>query len=77
MKASNRFVGRFLLPVVLVVPTVILITPPAFAQDQDEEGAGVLEEVVITGSRIRQDPLEKRLPVLTLTEQDFPIPSGI
>jgi len=71
MKASNRIIGRFLLPVVLIVPTLILITPTAFAQDQDEEGAGVLEEVVITGSRIRQDPLEKRLPVLTLTEQDY------
>jgi iron complex outermembrane receptor protein len=31
----------------------------------------VLEEVVVTGSRIRQDPLEERLPVLTLATEDI------
>jgi len=30
-----------------------------------------LEEVVVTGSRIRQDPLEERLPVLTLATEDI------
>jgi iron complex outermembrane receptor protein len=29
------------------------------------------EEVVVTGSRIRQDPLAERLPVLTLSQQDI------
>lgn len=30
-----------------------------------------LEEVVVTGSRIRQDPLDERLPVLTLGTDDY------
>ena len=40
------------------------------AQDAAEE-EGILEEVIITGSRIRQDPLDQRLPVLTLTQEDY------
>ena len=40
------------------VVSAVLAVPPAFAQ----EGAA-LEEVVVTGSRIRQNPLEERLPV--------------
>jgi iron complex outermembrane receptor protein len=40
------------------------------AQEADEE-EGMLEEVVITGSRIRQSALDQRLPVLTLTEEDY------
>lgn len=39
------------------------------AQDADEDA--VLEEVIITGSRIRQDPLEQRLPVLSLSQEDY------
>jgi iron complex outermembrane receptor protein len=39
------------------------------AQVSDEEM--LLEEVVITGSRIRQDPLDERLPVLTLDQEDY------
>jgi iron complex outermembrane receptor protein len=35
------------------------------------EQTGPLEEVVVTGSRIRQDPLEQRLPVLTLGTEDY------
>lgn len=30
-----------------------------------------LEEIVVTGSRIRQDPLEERLPVLNLGTEDY------
>lgn len=48
---------------------VLVAVPAANAQEQDEELE--LEEVIITGSRIRQDPLEERLPVLTLTEEDI------
>jgi len=44
-------------------------SPQALAQEA-EEGT-VLEEVIITGSRIRQDPLEERLPVLTLDAADY------
>lgn len=31
----------------------------------------VQEEIVVTGSRIRQDPLEQKAPLLTLTEEDI------
>lgn len=41
-----------------------LAAPIVLAQDP-------LDEVVITGSRIRQNPLEERLPVLTLSSEDF------
>ena len=47
--------------------TAALTAAPAFAQDQ----AGALEEVVITGSRIRQNPLEERLPVLSIGADDY------
>ena len=42
-----------------------LLTTGAFAQDQGAE-EGVLEEITVTGARIRQNPLEERLPVLSL-----------
>ncbi len=35
------------------------------------EQAVPLEEIVVTGSRIRQDPLEERLPVLNLGTDDY------
>lgn len=43
--------------------------PLAFAQAPS--GRAALEEVIITGSRIRQDPLEERLPVLTLGSEEI------
>jgi iron complex outermembrane receptor protein len=47
--------------------TAALTAAPGIAQDQ----AGALDEVVITGSRIRQNPLEERLPVLTVGADDY------
>ena len=47
--------------------TAALTAAPGFTQDQ----AGALDEVVITGSRIRQNPLEERLPVLTVGADDY------
>ena len=47
--------------------TAALTAAPGIAQDQ----AGALAEVVITGSRIRQNPLEERLPVLTVGADDY------
>jgi iron complex outermembrane receptor protein len=54
----------------LVFP-VAFSTTTLWAQDADTEEETVLEEVIITGSRIRQDPLDQRLPVLTLTNEDY------
>jgi len=42
------------------------VAVPSVAQDQQ-----ALEEVVITGSRIRQNPLDERLPVLTVGADDY------
>jgi len=52
----------------------MLAAMPALAQTQsqtDEEGATVIEEVVVTGSRIRRSPLNTTQPVLNLSEEDF------
>ncbi len=38
-----------------------------YAQDAETS----LEEVLVTGSRIRQDPLNERLPVLTFSQKDY------
>jgi len=43
--------------------TASLVAPQALGQ--------ALEEVVVTGSRIRQNPLEERQPVLVLTADDY------
>ncbi len=36
-----------------------------------QESPGALAEVIITGSRIRQNPLEQRLPVLSVGAEDY------
>lgn len=46
--------------------TAALASPVAAAQE-----AAALDEVVITGSRIRQNPLEQRLPVLSVSSEDY------
>jgi iron complex outermembrane receptor protein len=50
---------------------VVGVQAPPQARAQEAEEGTVLEEVIITGSRIRQDPLEERLPVLTLDAADY------
>ena len=47
-----------------------LTAPVGLAQQADENSAA-LGEVIITGSRIRQSPLEERLPVLTLGSEEL------
>src|SRR5262245_11671350 len=47
--------------------TATLVAPTAFGQ----EAPGEVQEVVVTGSRIRQNPLEERLPVLSVSEEDY------
>ncbi len=44
------------------------IPPDAVAQDA---GADALEEIVVTGSRIRQNPLEEKAPIQTLNSDDI------
>jgi iron complex outermembrane receptor protein len=52
----------------LIAGTAVLAARPAHAQQPRAES---LEEVVITGSRIRQNPLEERLPVMSLGTEDY------
>ncbi len=64
----SQFVTALLTSVLFT--TSLVFSGPVSAQSGDEED-NALEEVVITGSRIRQDPLDQRLPVLTLTAEDM------
>ncbi len=53
----------------LVLPAVLAMVMPTagvFAQDE-----GAMAEVVVTGSRIRQNPLDQKDPVLTITADDM------
>ncbi len=61
---SNQFKSLALLPGALF----LLVDQPLFAQASDEEGAAV-EEVVVTGTRIRSQNLDSLNPVTTLNEQ--------
>ena len=59
---------------------VSLVSLPAWAQtgqDATDEEAGALEEVVVTGSRIRQNPLEVRTPVQFYDERDMDMTSSL
>jgi iron complex outermembrane receptor protein len=47
--------------------TAALASTVAVSQEQE----AALDEVVITGSRIRQNPLEERLPVLSVSSEDY------
>lgn len=68
MKLSSWFVRLPIFPASLLIIFGFFAVPAVHAQAEEELE---LEEVIITGSRIRQDPLEARLPVLTLTEDDM------
>ncbi|MCH8221543.1 MAG: TonB-dependent receptor [Proteobacteria bacterium] len=53
----------------LVLPTVLaMVLPTAGVLAQDE---GAMAEVVVTGSRIRQNPLDQKDPVLIITADDM------
>ncbi len=47
--------------------TAALASTVSLSQEQE----AALDEVVITGSRIRQNPLEERLPVLSVSQDDY------
>ncbi len=63
----NRSPGSM---VAVLALSVLAFSNPVSAQEADSKDS-TLEEVVITGSRIRQDPLDERLPVLTLSVEDM------
>ena len=53
-----------------IAESALLSAQPAHAQQPGEQARSV-EEIVITGSRIRQNPLEERLPVMSLGTEDY------
>ena len=57
----------------LLMFSAMFLTTPLLAQDavEDAEGASLLEEVVITGSRIRRDPLNEPTPILNISEANI------
>jgi iron complex outermembrane receptor protein len=57
----------------------MLIGTPSLAQeaDENEEAEGALEEVIVTGSRIRQNPLDSRTPVQFHSEEDMDLTSSL
>ena len=54
------------LPAALSLALGMSFAPNVMAQDAEEEM--VLEEVVVTGSRIRKDPLNEPAPIMNLSE---------
>ncbi len=56
------------LGVALALSVFSFSSQTAFAQD---DGAEAVEEVVVTGSRIRQNPLDARTPVQIMTAEDM------
>ncbi|MCH8863457.1 MAG: TonB-dependent receptor, partial [Proteobacteria bacterium] len=67
MKANNWRARRWMLLSACAAFT-LTVQAPASAQDADDEA---LEEIIVTGSRIRQNPLEARNPVMSLSEVDI------
>ena len=57
--------------------TAMFLSAPLLAQnaDDDADGASPLEEVIITGSRIRQNPVDARTPVQIHNEEDMDLTS--
>lgn len=66
MKINNALAVAIMFAIggALLAPTT-LVAQQAGTQDS------ALDEVIVTGSRIRQNPLEERLPVLTLGAEDY------
>ena len=63
------FIRRQALLVATGTIACLAISSPAAAQD--DAGAEAVEEIVITGSRIRQNPLDARTPVQSLSTEDI------
>ena len=51
----------------------MFISAPLVAQDADSDAdeAGALEEIIITGSRIRKDPLNEPAPIMNISDGDL------
>ncbi len=62
---SQRWLLSVGVAVAMAAPTTVL------AQPQTDETDEAVEEIIVTGSRIRQNPLDARAPVQVLSDQDI------
>lgn len=63
-RAAASDIAKYLWQIAVLVAVATSAASPVFAQE-------AVEEVVVTGSRIRQNPLEARSPVQVLTSEDI------
>ena len=61
----------FLATALLMVPLASLPLQAQQTQEEDAEDSGALEEVIVTGSRIRKNPLNEPAPVMNLSKDDL------
>lgn len=54
-----------------ILAGVMAVTAPAFAQDQTDQQATEIDEVVVTGSRIRRDPTTAPTPLIQIQKEDL------
>ena len=69
----GRFVRRLTgLPAAFALPLLLLAAPqPAFAQAGEDEDAAPIEEVVVTGSRIKRSDFTSASPITVVTGQSI------
>lgn len=58
-------------PLCVAATLTAVFASPGWAQSKPQQEESALEEVVITGSRIRQNPLNEPAPILNLSEADL------
>ena len=65
--------SRSIWPRYSILFAALCFSAPMIAQDAEDEAeaAGTLEEVIITGSRIRRDPLNEPAPIMNISDDDL------
>ena len=74
MSKSNILSRRFWM---LALSTALVIPGGALAQASDGDGAMVLEEVVVTGSRIRRSDTSSISPITVLSDEDLAVSGNL
>ena len=62
---------------ILALSAALVFPAGAFAQAQQDEGALALEEVVVTGSRIRRSDTSSISPITVLSEEDLAVSGNL
>ena len=61
----------------LALSTALVIPGGAFAQASDDDGAAPLEEVVVTGSRIKRSDTSSISPITVLSDEDLAVSGNL